>query len=36
LDELNLSDKTLLKNKMAQKASVEESLEVTNKEDEAP
>jgi len=31
-----LSDKQLMKNKMAQKASVEESLEVSNKEDEAP
>lgn len=39
LDDLNLSKKTLMANKqavMAQKASVEESLEVKNTDDEAP
>ena len=39
LDELNLSKKTLMADKsavMAQKASVEESLEVKNTDDEAP
>lgn len=36
LEELHLNGKTLLANKAAQKASVEESFEIKNTDDEAP